>query len=279
MRPAHPNIDLHPDDPQLVRLERHSYINLINVVHAELQLIERMIETPGKLRECIRLAEYASRAFKDRAVAVEHVEAFALFGESIERAVFKAVKESGAPGESDDVREAVGILESVLDDAQCRLHEVIARHGVDRPQTSLSIPEIERGIRKSFDGDVAMPAPEEVHALPVGLPGSLGRTLEGLRGSRGTNGGGDPSFTLRIDSTPTPGTPPQINVQGPGQPEAFAPLTSGLRPSQLHEQIRTGQTHLRGILELYYYSLPDGSCALRENEPGVRIECVLGSTK
>ncbi len=281
MSPVHLNIDLHPEDEQLMRLERHSYINLINVVHAELQLIERMIEAPGKLRESIRLAEYASRAFKDREIAREHAEEFALFDESIERAVSGAVEESGEPGESDDVREAVGILESVLADAHCRLREVLARHGVSPPLRSLSAKGVQQAIQESFDGDFSVSCPQEVDGLPVGLLGTLGRLLRALRESQGKNRESQASeYTLGIDSADSSAdTWRQVTVEGPAEIEAFSLLSSGLLPSQLHEHIRSGQPQLRGMLEFYYYSLPNGSIRLEQAGLIVRADCLLGSTK
>ncbi|MFP4375791.1 MAG: hypothetical protein ACLFP4_02000 [Spirochaetales bacterium] len=273
MRPVHPNIDLHPEDQQLMRLERHSYINLINVVHAELQLIERMIEAPGRLRESVRLAEYASHAFRDREVAQEHCEAFAVFDEEIGRAVSCAVAEGGALGESDDVREAVGILESVLADAQCRLHEVLARHGVERSRQSFSAESVEHGIRLSFDGRISMAGARDETRLPIGLPGTLGRLLRSLARSSGNpdehNTG---EYTLEVDAV-------GARVEGPGQIEAFLPLASGMRPSQVHERIRAGETHLRGLLEFFYYSVPDGSCRLTLDGSFLSAECHFAATK
>lgn len=279
MRPVHPNIDLHPDDQQLMRLERHSYINLINVVHAELQLIERMIEAPGRLRECVRLAEYASRAFKDREVACEHVESFTLFGESIDRAVSSAVAESGTTGDSDDVREAVGILDSVLADAQCRLHEVLARHGVARPRCRMSVNEIEEHIDQNFEGGFSIHASRGEYDVPVGLSATLGRLLRALREScsdfaeRQTD-----VYTLAVEGEDSQTLAGRIRVEGPANLEAFDPLLSRMRPSELHEQIRAGASHLRGALELYYYSLPGGSLTLSSTGSAVRVECTLEST-
>ncbi|MFW6312485.1 MAG: hypothetical protein ACOC2N_01205, partial [Spirochaetota bacterium] len=126
-------IDLDTSDPAITRLERHSYVNLINVIHAELQLVERMIEAPGALRSTIHLAEAASRAFKEPRVARRHLGELVRFGELVESDLAEALAEAGEKADADDVREAASILHEVLPDAQLRVQEVIARHRLPRP--------------------------------------------------------------------------------------------------------------------------------------------------
>ena len=80
LMPAQPiAIDLAPTDPLVTRMERHGYINLINVVHAELQLVERMVEAPGSLRSAIHICEAAGRAYRESRVASRHLAEFARF--------------------------------------------------------------------------------------------------------------------------------------------------------------------------------------------------------
>jgi len=136
------SIELDTTDQSLLRIERHSFVNLINVVHAELQLIERMAEAPGSLRSAIHLAEAASRAFKESRVARRHLEEFARFAELIESDVEESMRSAGELAHDEGVVEARSILSGVLEDAHLRVQEVVARHRIARPTRTFTRDEL-----------------------------------------------------------------------------------------------------------------------------------------
>ena len=165
-------IDLSASDTAVARLERHSYVNLINVVHAELQLVERMIERPGSLRSAIHLAEAASRGYKEKRVARRHLWELAQFADLVESDLSEALEEAGTAATEDDVTEAVSILRDVLPDAHLRVQEVIARHELPRPVTSRLPDELREKLR-------ALLQPLESPAAAVSAaPAGAGRSSE-----------------------------------------------------------------------------------------------------
>jgi hypothetical protein len=254
MSPLQPQINLDAMDAASQRLERHSYINLINVVHAELQLIERMIDAPGALRDSIRLAEAASRAFKDRESAEQYAGPFSTFASDIQGTVEQLLSNSGEPGRSADVMEAVEILQSVLADAQCRINEVLTRHEVNRPVEDLSIECLQNEISKITGEQVA------VHGESWSAPVGFSRAIEDLlikAFARAPSSTRIRGIVLTHDSGVT-----QITVNGHIDTEPFDPLTGNLRPSELYELIRAGHAILRPALELYYFCRPEGNLTL-----------------
>ena len=124
------SLDLRFRDPEHLRTEYHGFANLMNVVHAELQLLERMSGPDPGLRPSIRLCEAATWSFKDREAASEHGMALAEFRSRVEADLARV---QATPAYEQDAEEAREIIRQVMDDADLRVQEVLARHEIHRP--------------------------------------------------------------------------------------------------------------------------------------------------
>ncbi len=245
------SIDLDTSDPAIARFERHSYVNLINVVHAELQLIERMIGAPGALRSAIHLAEAASRAFKEDRVARRHLAELARFAELTEADLHEALESAGASAEGADVREAVGILRDVLPDAHLRIQEVIARHRLPRPASRRGVECLSErlngtGVQVRANGARECRLPEGSE-LAVLMMADLAQEVEIRRC-------GEVRREVRREV--------RMAVRGTGPAGWSAPLHRNLRPSELQTAIAAGVPALRGAVLLAYCAMPGGSATL-----------------
>ena len=220
MPTARISIDLDTSDPSVTRLERHSYVNLINVIHAELQLVERMIDAPGALRSTVHLAEAASRAFKESRTARRHLGELVRFAELVETDLADALAEAGEKADDDDVREAAAILRDVLPDADLRVQEVLTRHGLLRPPAEHTAEELGRRMR-------AAGAAFSLHAQsePVVLPAGTARALERVLGAAEAPVRIVEALLRREEAW-------QLELRGSGRTSYLDPLTQGLRPSQ-----------------------------------------------
>lgn len=238
-------IRLDEDDPQALRIERHGYVNLINVVHAELQLIERMLEAPGSLRSTIFLAERASRAFREPAFIDGHEQALCTFRATVTGAVNAAREEHDPTMQNSDVSEAVEILDSVIADAGCRVQEVLARHQIRRPT-------------EEHDGV----------SLPIGLAASVERLALELQ----MHCEDDERPEVALSQATVVLSCPRVGSESP-----FAPLADGLPPSALHEIIKGGASVLRPAMELYYHTVPGGSVRVQQSEAGFALTAELAN--
>lgn len=247
-------IDLSATDPEITRLERHSFVNLINVIHAELQLIERMLDAPGSLRSAIHLAEAASRAFKEVRVARRHLDELVRFASLIESDLEETLAEAGDAANDDDVREACSILRDVLPDAHLRTHEVVARHRLPWPErefdpAALTDTLAEIGVATSLDVD----------SPKLRLPDGLDVALAAM-----ANAGRRDASVERIAIEQSDVT--RVSISGAASPDYFVPLTNHLRPSELHAILADRGEPLRGTILLAYYAVPDGSARLATEE-------------
>lgn len=246
-------VDLDTSDPSLLRLERHSYVNLINVVHAELQLVERMIDAPGSLRSAINLAEAASRAFKELRVTRRHLHELVRFADLIESDLREMLEEAGAVGEEDDVREAAAILLDVLPDAHLRVHEVISRHRVRRPPREYEWETIAALVR-AHGGEAEHLSGTRRMLLPDGIEHAMRQAVDGDEALRVEH--------VIVDA----GERPRMTMKGVAPRDAFHPLLQRLRPSELHAAIGRAGATMRGVALLTYYTVPDGYIALERSE-------------
>ena len=234
------SVDLENSDPSLLRIERHSFVNLINVVHAELQLIERMAEAPGSLRSAIHLAEAASRAFKEARVARRHLVELSDFARLVESDVDEALRLAGDLAEDEGVTEACAILRGVLGDAHLRVQEVVARHAITHPSRTYGAGELisiaeEAGI--AFDGDA------DEYALPIGFERLLTRI--------------SPDGKVVITEVRVTGADPvTVDLCGTAGQSDLAPLGANLRAGELQKAGETGGNGLKAVMLLHYLALP-----------------------
>ncbi len=245
-------IDLDTSDAAAARLERHGYVNLINVIHAELQLVERMIDRPGSLREAVMLSEAASWAFGEASIAREHLPQLVRFGELIERDLHAAVSAAGATGEEPDLEEARSILIDVLPDAHLRVQEVIARHRLERPAREVAVDS----LAATLSGYGVELRPTGL-ADTVLLPEGVGSAIIAM-----ASAGDEATRVHRVDfDQPDPGHL-SVSVSGTGRARRFEPLLRHLRPTELHDIISSGEVALRGPMQLAYCTIPGGRAEL-----------------
>jgi hypothetical protein len=182
------SLDLGFRDAEHLRSEYHSFANLINVVHAELQLLERMSGPDAGLRPSIRLCEAATWAFKDKTAAAEHGPALVEWRSRIQ-ADLARVQISAAYEQ--DGEEARDIIRQVLDDADLRVQEMLARHEIPRParvQAGATIRSLihagadEASRQGSAHGSAADITPDRLRVetsteapIPHGLAAGIGR--------------------------------------------------------------------------------------------------------
>ena len=250
------DIDLSASDPDITRLERHSFVNLINVVHAELQLIERMLDAPGSLRSAIHLAEAASRAFKEARVARRHLGELVRFASLIESDLDETLGEAGDAADDDDVREACSILHDVLPDAHLRTHEVIARHRLPWPEREFDPTELAATFEE-LGPAIAVQAESPTVRLPHGLDTAVATMAKGDHHDARVE-------RVAIEQADVT----RVTVAGTGSSDYFAPLARHLRPSVLHAILADRGEPLRGAVLLAYYAVPDGSARVATDGEG-----------
>ena len=164
------SINLEFSDREENRSSYRSYANLLNVVHAELQLLERMSRGDAGLRPMIRLCEIASRAFRSRPIAADHSEALTEFKTRVRTHISALDIE---PRYEDDAAEAVRIIEQVLDDADLRVQEAVARHALPRPREPFDVIEA-TSLLHAIEPKLDLEISGEVY-LPHGLLEAVGR--------------------------------------------------------------------------------------------------------
>ena len=124
--------DLSFRNEEHLRSAYHSFANLINVVHAELQLLERMCGPDSNLRPTIRLCEAATWSFKDPDAAAEHGEALTEFRTRVQTDISRV---QAIPKYEQDAEEARGLIREVLNDVDLRTQQLLTYHGITRTMT------------------------------------------------------------------------------------------------------------------------------------------------
>lgn len=187
------SLDLQFRDAEHLRSEYHSFANLMNVVHAELQLLERMSGPDAGLRPSIRLCEAATWSFKDREAAAEHGTALSEF-KSLLQADLARVQ--ATPEYEQDAEEAREIIRQVIDDADLRVQETLARQRIPRTAQLLDSETVRAmilaGAKQAMQSRAAadrlqVSADNEVR-LPHGMAEAVGRLAAELLRAGGSVG-------------------------------------------------------------------------------------------
>ena len=186
-------LDLQFRDAEHLRSEYHSFANLMNVVHAELQLLERMSGPNAGLRPSIRMCEAASWSFKDRETAAEHGTALSEFKSMVQADLARVQATLEYEQDAEEARE---IIRQVIDDADLRVQEMLARHGIHRTAQELDGETVRAmiltGAKQAMQSGAAANRFEVSSADEVRLPhgmaetvGCLGAELLRVSGSAG----------------------------------------------------------------------------------------------
>jgi hypothetical protein len=214
------SIDLRFRDSNHSRLAYHSFANLINVVHAELQLLARMCDDDAALEPAIHLCEAATWAYRDEAAAQEHALALASFADRIRDGLSHA---QPSPQYARDAEEARALVAEVLAEANLHTQESLARHGISRESARYDGESVEALVMAgtsevSAAADCIRVAAGEPISAPCGLLKAVGRLAGGLcpvsaQVSVSISGESPGRCLVRIhtdplDFDPTPHTPP-----------------------------------------------------------------------
>lgn len=236
---------------------RHQYVNLVHVIHAELQLIERMSGKLNAFRESIHLCEAAIRAFGERNTALGFRDDLIEFRSRI----VSPVAAFEAPDADDldiaDIDDARNVLMSLIDAADVRVQEILARHGIDRPWQAFDFATI---------AGVGDPAPESPSATDRAVGGALLQAPAGFAPAlaRLVRCVGDKTpARLRVDAS---GRSTTVSVITPGAALPGSEFTT-CEPVD-YELLRSDpdQASKLALLGAYFVVLPSGCVEFTSSE-------------
>jgi len=268
------SVNLDTSDPDAVRSERHGYVNLINVIHAELQLVERMLEMPGSLRSAIRLCETAAESYRDHRLALREARDLETFAHLVRTDLLDITREA-AGSITDDVTEAVSIIEEVLTDADLRVQETLAIHGVNRPCEVRTFGSFASDVSGSRPATIRMtatdPRNDEIE-VPYRFAETLGRLVRSLAGLT-SESEEEPMDAIEL-SVDRGSEALRVTISGSVDLDRLLPLTGYSRPGVLMADELLDQRVIRPALLLWYIVQPGGSISLLRDEDGHRT-CVV----
>jgi hypothetical protein len=242
-------------DSDHFRAESHSFANLMNVVHAELQLLDRMCLPSPRIGPAISLCETAVKSFRNRQRAQGKGPDLELFRSTVEDATGDLVPRAG---HEHDAAEALQIIGEVIDDAELRVEELLARYEVPRSWV-LEEPDRIRATILETAGDadgLVITAPEAAN-VPIGMLHAVGRVVRDLR--RITDG------VIRVEHQPGgPGSraaPPGVSIHAAGLTrEAVPDFSSG----SVHDTVPVDPLEASLTL-LYYCARPGGTVYIHDS--------------
>lgn len=260
------SLDLSFRDSAHMRTESHSFANIINVVHAELQLLERMCKPHADLRPLVRLCETAARAFKSAEVARANSRELAHLKD---RVMTLTSELTARPEYRTDAEDAVRLITEVIDDAELRIYETLARYGTGFAVRTFSPDEFAASVQSGGHATIRVTTPTNV---PVGLPPALGRFAREIAtlgaGPVTISASGGPRQTAEA-ARGVPGSPGDrtvVDVQVRDPPEAL------VVPSTWPQSFKSDKPEDRMpaiVALLYYMTRPNGE--LRMNDEGERV--------
>jgi len=248
------SLDLRFRDAQHLRSESHSFTNLINVIHAELQLLERMCEPETGLKPLIRVCETVVRAFKSESFASGHAGEMSDFpcvvNDILER--LRPLNEYRR-----DASDAIRMIRNVLDDASLRTQEMFARYSIPRPAVEYSYDRLVDLTAGPWEADVRIRANADL-VLPARLPEAVRDLAHELvelgAGPVRVAFLGESGGVVAIDSKP-----PGLRMVPDRIPESFS--------GSVEDRIRAR------LARLFYLVQPDGTVEV--NPTGTPIVRVL----
>ena len=264
MLPFAVNLDM--SDPEAVRSERHGYVNLVNVVHAELQLIERMAELPGSMKSAIRLCETAADAYREERVALRNARDLEVFARLIADDIAAALAETSDLAARSDIGEAVAIIDEVIPDVDLRVQETLAIHQVPRPNEVRTFGSFAQQLAEAGPDRLELRTTRAISEIeiPYRFAETLGRLLTTLDGAGPDS---EDPIIAEIDSTPET---LRIVISGSFDPDPLLPLTQEIRPGILMANAELNRDVIRAGLLTWYLVLPDGVITLTRDEDGRR---------
>jgi hypothetical protein len=268
-------VNLDMSDEEASRSERHAFVNLVNVVHSELQLIERMLSARGALRGAVRLCETAAEAFRDRRVAHREARDLELFRKLIEQDIENAIADVPDAAITADVNQARSIIDDVIAETDLRVQEVLTIHGVVRPAELREFDSLARAIRSTAELARLEIAPAGTNWSEIHAPYRFGETLGSLLGR--LEKAQEWSEIISVELEPTE-SGLRVTIDGISSWDALMVLTSGLRPRAILRDADSNQVLVRHALLLWYLTQPGGSIALvQDKNKAQRCAITLGN--
>jgi len=115
--------DINLTKEQRARMELHSFLNILNILVGELQLLRLDLDQPEALPECTRMVESVLQAIEDGNLDDGLTWELAALNIFFDREIQEARAAAGAAGKDPGVQESVNNLNSILRVLTLRLEE------------------------------------------------------------------------------------------------------------------------------------------------------------
>ncbi|HUX11797.1 MAG TPA: sensor histidine kinase [Spirochaetia bacterium] len=124
------DVQLKLADDQAHRVELHSFVNVINIISGELQLIERLLGTHGLFPESLRASQLLVDSFSKPVLARRRAREIGRYRQTVIDELNRATKRAGFqdPTLAGELDRIVALLHNVLRIADIRVQELLARH-------------------------------------------------------------------------------------------------------------------------------------------------------
>jgi len=142
-------------DDQAQRVEFHSFVNIINIISGELQLIERLlgVEAGTLFSRSLRDSELLVESFSRPGLARRRAGQIGRYRRTVSEELERAQKRAGFqdPALSRELTEIVGVLENVLRIADVRIKELLARHEAAESWERVPVAAIRAALTDMLD--------------------------------------------------------------------------------------------------------------------------------
>jgi signal transduction histidine kinase len=146
------DIDLVLSNEEERRVQHHSFVNVLNVIHSELQLMERILDARGSFADLIKTSESIVRSFSDPGRVKEQAAVLEEFTKKLRAALAERPVShvAGDPAKEAEVEEVVNVINEVIDVAEVRVHELLARSEAVGRFESIPIEELRGALVQVF---------------------------------------------------------------------------------------------------------------------------------
>ncbi len=147
------DVQLKLADDQAHRVEFHSFVNVINIISGELQLIERLLGTRGLFVESLRSSQLLVDSFSKPALARRRAREIGRYHRTVVDELNRATKRAGFqdPALAGELDAMVVLLHNVLRIADIRVRELLARHEAPDKWDRVPIEQIREALVDMLD--------------------------------------------------------------------------------------------------------------------------------
>lgn len=146
--------------PEQLRAEHHSFLNAVNIVHSELQLLERMIGRRGVFRESITLCERIIAVVRRSANETERA-GLTEVSRPILLELFRVLdaEQFELPDGDLEIAHAVSVILQVIDEVEMRYQAARARQNVGPEQSTKAAARLVEELRACIRAAHLLDAP------------------------------------------------------------------------------------------------------------------------